>query len=129
MLPAYQTEEPTQQAQQAQQSLRGRLAAPAKNRGRLDVVADVLNACSTPATKNTVLIKANVNSVTATYLLAQLMDTSLVDTVVDEEDRVTYIATKQGAAFLAAYQGLTSMLTRALVPETKIAKPEIGLFA
>ena len=125
MLPAYQTEEP---AQQAQQALRGRLAAQAKNRGRIDVVADVLNACSSPATKNMVLIKANVNSVTATYLLAQLMDTRLVDTVVDEDQRVTYIATKQGAAFLESYKNLTAMLTSALVPETRTAKPEIGLF-
>ncbi|MDE1858847.1 MAG: hypothetical protein KGI26_07265, partial [Thaumarchaeota archaeon] len=111
------------------QALRGRLAAPAKNRGRIDVVADVLSACSSPATKNMILIKANVNSVTATYLLAQLMDTRLVDTVVDEEERVTYIATKQGATFLTSYKNLTAMLTSALVPETRTTKPEIGLFA
>ena len=125
MLPAYQTEEPDQQPQQA---VRSRLAAPAKNRGRLDVVADVLSACSSPATKNMVLIKANINSVTATYLLAQLMDTRLVDTVVDEENRVTYIATKQGAAFLAAYRNLTTMLASSMVPETRTAKLEIGPF-
>ncbi|MDG6982825.1 MAG: hypothetical protein JRM74_05150 [Nitrososphaerota archaeon] len=126
MLPAYQTEEP---AQQAQGSLRGRLATPAKNRGRLDVVADVLSACSSPASKNTVLIRANLNSVTATYLLTQLIDTRLVDTVVDEEGRMSYIATKQGAAFLESYRSITTMLTPALVPETRMARAEIGLFA
>ncbi|MDG6990371.1 MAG: hypothetical protein JRM99_02995 [Nitrososphaerota archaeon] len=126
MLPAYQTEEPEQRAQQR---LRTRLAAPAKNRGRLDVVADMLTACSSPATKNMILIRANVNSVTATYLLAQLMDTRLVDTVVDEEQRVTYIATKQGVAFLENYRSLTAMRASELIPETRMEKSEIGLFA
>jgi predicted transcriptional regulator len=125
MLRSYQAEEP---AQQARRGLRGSVAAQAKNRGRLDVVADVLRACSAPATKNTVLIRANINSVTATYLLAQLMDTHLVDTVVDEDGKVAYIATKQGSAFLLQYENLTTMLTPALVPEMR-ARPEPGLFA
>ncbi|MDG6910283.1 MAG: hypothetical protein JRN08_07935 [Nitrososphaerota archaeon] len=126
MLPAYQTEEPEQRAQQR---LRTRLAAPAKNRGRLDVVADMLTACSSPATKNMILIRANVNSVTATYMLSQLMATRLLDTVVDEENRVTYIATKQGVAFLENYRSLTAMLASELIPETRMEKSEIGLFA
>lgn len=126
MLRAYQTEEP---AQQAQESLRVKSVAVAKNRGRLDVVADVLEACSAPVSKNSILIRANVNSVTATYLLAQLMDTRLIDTVVDEDQRVVYIATKQGMAFLNSYRGLTMMLTPALVPSTRTPKQEIGIFA
>ena len=126
MLPAYQTEEP---AQQARESLRGKSAAVAKNRGRLDVVADVLASCSTPVGKNAILVKANVNSVTATYLLAQMMDSRLVDTVVDEDQKVTYIATKQGTAFLNSYRGLTMMLTPALVPSTRTPKQEMGIFA
>ena len=125
MLPALQTEERGQHQQQA--PLRSKAAVHAKNRGRLDVVADVLDACSATATKNTILIRANVNSVTATYLLAQLMDTRLIDTVVDEENRVSYITTKQGAAFLDSYRGLVGMLTPALVPETR-AREAVGLF-
>jgi predicted transcriptional regulator len=123
MLPALQTQERAQQ----QAALRSKLAAPAKNRGRLDVVADVLEACSANATKNAVLIRANLNSVTATYLLAQLIETRLVDTVVDEEGRVSYITTKQGAAYLDSYRGLVGMLTPALVPDTK-AREEVGRF-
>lgn len=125
MLRTYEAEEP----QQEQGSLRTRTIPKAKNRGRLDVVADVLDACSRPVTKNAILIRANVNSVTATYVLTQLIDSRLLDTVVDEERRVSYIATKQGAAFIAIYRELTTMLTPALAPETKAAKGEIGLFA
>lgn len=124
MLPALQTD----RRDQRQAPLRSRLAAPAKNRGRLDVVADVLDACASASSKNAVLIRANVNSVTATYLLSQLIGARLIDTVVDDEGRVAYIATKQGAAFLESYRHLTGMLTAALVPETR-AREEIGLFA
>ena len=125
MLRAYQTEEAQTRAGE---SLRSRGAA-AKNRGRLDVVADVLSACSRPVSKNMVLIKANVNSVTATYMLNRLMDTRLVDPVVDEESRVSYLATKQGMAFLNAYRNLIEMLSSALVPETKALRVDFGLFS
>lgn len=117
-----------EQPSQAQASIREKTALAAKNRGRLDVVADVLSACSRPASKNAVLIKANVNSVTATYMLAQLMDTRLIDTLVDEEGRIAYIATKQGAAYLGAYRNLTDMLSSALVPATRAVKAETDLF-
>ena len=124
MLPALQTA----RREELRAPLKSRLAAPAKNRGRLDVVADVLAACASAASKNAVLIRANVNSVTATYLLAQLMGTRLIDTVVDDEGRVAYITTKQGEAFLGSYRNLVGMLTASLVPETR-AGEEIGLFA
>lgn len=126
MLPAFQTED---HPKRAQEDLRGRTVPTAKNRGRLDVVADVLSACSKPAGKNAVLIRANINSVTATYILAKLMDSRLMDTVVDEEGRVAYIATKQGAAFVSAYRNLSMMLTSELVPETRAARSDIELFA
>ena len=124
MLPALQTD----RREEHHAPLRSKLAAPAKNRGRLDVVADVLDACSSASSKNAVLIRANVNSVTATYLLAQLMGTRLIDTVIDGEGKVAYITTKQGSAFLEAYKNLVGMLTASLVPETR-AREEIGLFA
>lgn len=124
MLKADQVEEP---AEGHQVNLRGRQAFAAKNRGRLDVVADVLSACSQPASKNMILIRANVNSVTGTRMLAQLMGTRLVDTVVDDEERVTYIATKRGVAYLNEYRSLTQMLSSALVPDTKSARPELGV--
>ena len=126
MLPAYQTEEAQTRAKE---SLRAKAASTAKNRGRIDVVADVLNACSRPASKNIVLIKANVNSVTATYMLGKLMDTRLIDTVVDEDRKVAYIATKQGISFLNAYRNLMEMLSAALVPDTKASRPDFGLFS
>ena len=126
MLRAYQTEE-TQA--KSQENLRSKAALAAKNRGRLDVVADVLSACSRPASKNSVLIKANVNSVTATHMLAELMDTRLIDTVVDDDSRVSYIATKQGIAFLGAYRNLVEMLSSVLVPQTKALRVEFGLFS
>ena len=112
-----------------QEGLKAKSATTAKNRGRLDVVADVLSACSRPASKNSVLIKANVNSVTATYMLAKLMDTRLVDTVVDEDKKVSYIATKQGMTFLNAYRSLIEMLSSALIPETKALRVDIGIFS
>ncbi|MDG7018577.1 MAG: hypothetical protein JRN73_09535 [Nitrososphaerota archaeon] len=126
MLPAYQTEEA---ARQVQGNLRSKLSSQAKNRGRLDVVADILDACSRPATKNAILIRANVNSVTATHMLAQMMDTRLVDTVMDEEGRVSYIGTKQGAVFLDSYRNLTAMLTPALLPESRAMRVEVDPFA
>jgi predicted transcriptional regulator len=125
MLPGCQTEE---QVQKSQEGLRVRTAAPAKNRSRLEVVADVLTACSSPVSKNTILIKANINSVTATYLMAQLIETRLIDTVVDDENRIMYITTKQGIAFLTSYKNLAMMLKPSLVPETRATKDEIGLF-
>lgn len=124
MLPALQTDH----REEHHAPLRSKLAAPAKNRGRLDVVADVLDACSSASSKNAVLIRANVNSVTATYLLAQLMGTRLIDTVIDGEGKVAYITTKQGSAFLEAYKNLVGMLTASLVPETR-TREEIGIFA
>ena len=124
MLPALQTD----RREEHHAPLRSKLTAPAKNRGRLDVVADVLDACTSASSKNAVLIRANVNSVTATYLLAQLMGTSLIDTVIDDEGRVAYITTKQGSAFLESYRNLVGMLTASLVPETRV-REEIGLFA
>lgn len=126
MLRAYQAEEAQTKEKEG---LRTKSVASAKNRGRLDVVADVLSACSEPASKNLVLIKANVNSITATHMLAKLMDTRLVDTVVDEDRRVSYIATKQGVAFLNAYRNLIEMLSSALVPETKALRADFGLFS
>lgn len=126
MLPAFETEGGSGEIREG---LRGRTVPSAKNRGRLDVVAEVLNACSRPASKNAILIRANVNSVTATYLLTRLIDSRLIDTVVDEEDRVTYISTKQGVAFIDAYKTLSTMLTSGLMPETRVTKSEIELFA
>jgi predicted transcriptional regulator len=125
MLPALEVERPVQEDRV---NLRGKSVPAAKNRGRLDVVADMVGACFRPASKNSLLIRANVNSVTATYLLAQLMDSRLLDTVVDEEGKVAYIATKHGMAFVNSYRNLTTMLTPSLVPETK-SREQVGLFA
>lgn len=98
------------------------MQAAAKNRGRLDIVADVLGACFRAATKSVITLRANLNGVTATYLILRLIDSGLIDTVVGDEGRVEYVTTRQGTAFLERYMALIGMLSPGLAPAGKIAE-------
>lgn len=118
MLPQYEAMDKDVQ----QKELKVRAGLFSKNRARLDVVADILRTCSGAANKSAILMKANINSGTATYLLKHMLDSGLLDMIVDGEKVVTYIATTQGTAFLERYSDLTAMLAQELTPESKLAK-------
>ena len=119
MLPQYETMGKAVQ----QKELKVRAGLFPKNRARLDVIAEILRACSgVAANKSAILLKANLNSVTATCLLKHMLDSGLLDMIVDEEKAVTYIATSHGTSFLERYSDLTAMLAQELTRESKPAK-------
>jgi len=88
----------------------------AKNRGRIDVMADVLNCCRSPASKSHIMLFANVNSIVATRMIEKLTETALLDSV-HEEENVVYLATPKGASFVAKYVELQHYISPELVPE------------
>ena len=97
--------------------------SPAKNRGRIDVMADVLDACRSPSSKSHIMLFANVNSIVATRMVEKLTETGLIDSVHDE-DSVVYLATPKGAGFVAKYIELLRLISPELVPvESKTNNP------
>lgn len=97
--------------------------AHAKNRGRIDVMADVLNSCRSPSSKSHIMLFANVNSIVATRMLISLTETGLMDSV-HEEESVVYLATPKGLGFVAKYVELQQMISPELVPvESKTNNP------
>jgi len=95
----------------------------AKNRGRLDVMADVLNCCRSPSSKSHIMLFANVNSIVATRMIENLAETGLLDSV-HEEANVVYIATPKGTGFVAKYIELQRLISPELVPiESKVNSP------
>jgi predicted transcriptional regulator len=103
----------------------GQAAKPshAKNRGRIDVMADVLNCCRSPASKSRIMLYANVNSIVATRMVEALTETGLLDSVHDEES-VVYLSTPKGTGFVARYIELQTMISPELLPvESKTNNP------
>jgi predicted transcriptional regulator len=95
----------------------------AKNRGRIDVMADVLNCCRSPSSKSHVMLFANVNSIVATRMIEGLTDTGLLDSV-HEDGNVVYLATPKGTGFVAKYLELQRLISPELVPvESKMNNP------
>jgi predicted transcriptional regulator len=95
----------------------------AKNRGRIDVMADVLNCCRSPSSKSRIMLFANVNSIVATRMIEALSETGLLDSVHGEQNAV-YIATPKGTGFVAKYVDLQHMISPELVPaESKVNSP------
>ncbi len=95
----------------------------AKNRGRLDVMADVLDCCRSASSKSHIMLFANVNSIAATRMIEALSETGLIDSVRDDEG-VVYLATSKGASFLAKYLELQRFVSPELVPaESKMNNP------
>jgi predicted transcriptional regulator len=119
-------EEPRQglaSAEVTAQRQRGAKSSHAKNRGRLDVMADVLNCCRSPSSKSHIMLFANVNSIVATRMIENLAETGLLDSV-HEEANVVYLATPKGAGFVAKYIELQRMISPELVPiESKVNSP------
>ena len=95
----------------------------AKNRGRIDVMADVLNCCRSQSSKSHIMLFANVNSIVATRMIEGLTETGLLDSVHDE-DSVVYLATPKGAGFVSKYLELQGLISPELVPvESKMNNP------
>jgi predicted transcriptional regulator len=95
----------------------------AKNRGRIDVMADVLNCCRSPSSKSHIMLFANVNSIVATRMIEKLTETGLLDSVHDESN-VVFLATPKGTGFVAKYIELQHMISPELVPlESKVNSP------
>ena len=100
-----------------------RKSSPAKNRGRIDVMADVLNCCRSPSSKSHIMLFANVNSIVATRMIEKLTETGLLDSV-HEDNSVVYLATPKGGGFVAQYIDLQRMISPELVPtDSKVNSP------
>ncbi len=96
----------------------------AKNRGRIDVMADVLNCCRSPSSKSHIMLFANVNSIVATRMIENLTQTGLLDSV-HEENSVVYLATPKGSGFVAKYLDLQRLISPELIPnESKVNNPD-----
>jgi len=96
---------------------------PAKNRGRLDVMADVLTCCRSSSSKSHIMLYANVNSIVATRMIHKLSETGLLDSVHDQES-VVYLATSKGTGFVTKYIELLQLISSELVPiESKTNNP------
>src|SRR5712692_7887742 len=124
------TQAGTQQRQQHQQRNGAQVAKPAgagraslaKNRGRVDVIADVLNCCRSASSKSHIMLFANLNSMVATRMIQKLSETGLLDSV-HEESGVVYLATPKGAGFVRKYLELQAFISPELVPDTKTNNP------
>ncbi|HUI01444.1 MAG TPA: winged helix-turn-helix domain-containing protein [Nitrososphaerales archaeon] len=111
------------EAQQGPTSAAARKHSYAKNRGRLDVMADILNCCRSPSSKSHIMLFANVNSIVATRMVASLAESGLLDSV-HEEGAVVYLATSKGAGFVVKYLELQRLISPELVPaESKMNNP------
>jgi predicted transcriptional regulator len=95
----------------------------AKNRGRIDVMADVLNCCRSASSKSHIMLFANVNSIVATRMIEKLTETGLLDSVHDESN-IVFLATPKGTGFVEKYIELQNMISPELVPiESKVNSP------
>jgi predicted transcriptional regulator len=103
-------------------------SSPAKNRGRIDVIADILSCCQPASSKSRIMLSANINSIVATRVIGNLVKTGLLDSV-RRDDMVTYLATPKGIQFITKYLELQGLVSSDLVPETKtrIASRLFGL--
>ncbi len=87
----------------------------ARNRGRIDVVAEIVHCCERSSSKSRIMMVANVNSVIATKIIVQLVETGLLDSV-HERNSVHYMATPKGVDFVRKYWDLVSLLSAQLIP-------------
>jgi len=120
---AAQQQDGNQSLAAAQQAVTKAKPTHAKNRGRIDVMADVLNCCRSPASKSHIMLFANVNSIVATRMIVNLTETGLLDSV-HEDDNVVYLATQKGMGFVSKYIDLQHLISPDLVPvESKTNNP------
>jgi predicted transcriptional regulator len=100
----------------------------AKNRGRIDVIADILSCCHPASSKSHIILSANINSIVATRVIINLTKTGLLESV-RKDDMVSYVATPKGMEFITKYLELQELVSQDLVPEskTKIANRLLGV--
>ncbi|MDV3244918.1 MAG: winged helix-turn-helix domain-containing protein [Nitrososphaerales archaeon] len=92
----------------------------AKNRGRLDTVAEIVNSCNGGANKSRIMLLANINSVVATELLGKIVASGLVTARREDGASVMYYPTQEGLQFVRRYGDLVSMLCPGMMPPTKL---------
>jgi|BEDMetMinimDraft_2_1075160.scaffolds.fasta_scaffold02864_3 predicted transcriptional regulator len=109
----------------AYQGTRLRVNSTSKNRGRLDIIADVINACRGGCTKSYVMLRANLNSATASDLIKKLLSCGLI-TLTEEEGSMIFFPTIRGIEFLRSYEQLLSFLETNVLRER--SSGEIGIF-
>jgi predicted transcriptional regulator len=73
----------------------------ANYRGRLDIIADILNVVSGNAKKTQIMYQANLSYKVLQKYLAEIVEASLINF---EDKRRCYILTVKGREFLDAYQ-------------------------
>lgn len=95
----------------------------AKNRGRLDVAAEIVMSCNGGASKSKIMLMANVNSIMATQLIEKLVASGLIRFSKEDERTVLYRPTQEGTRFVQKYADLTSTLCPGLVPLSKFSDP------
>jgi predicted transcriptional regulator len=69
-------------------------------RGRLDIIADILNVVSVDAKKTQIMYRANLSYAVMQKYLAELNDASLINFM---KNRMCYVITEKGLEFLRAY--------------------------
>ena len=120
------------QAGESEQALPGKEVSPrssqVKNRGRMDVVADILSCCQPASSKSHVMLSANINSIVATRVIANLIKTGLLE-IMRRDDMVTYVTTSKGIEFITKYLELQGLVSPDLVPasRSKVADRLFGL--
>lgn len=70
-------------------------------RGRLDIIADILNVVSGDAKKTQIMYQANLSYAVMQKYLGELSAASLI---AFEEEKTCYILTEKGHEFLRAYE-------------------------
>jgi predicted transcriptional regulator len=111
-------------ARSTYQGTRLRVNSTSKNRGRLDIIADVINACRGGCTKSYVMLKANLNSTTASNLIKKLLSCGLI-TLTEEEGSMIFFPTTRGIEFLRSYEKLLSFLESNVLRERGSREIEI----
>ena len=91
----------------------------AKNRGRLDTVAEIVNSCTGGANKSRIMLTANVNSVVATELIGKLVSSGLLVSK-SAGNSVIYCSTGEGLDFVRKYSELVSMLCPGTIPRSRV---------
>jgi len=85
------------------------------HRGRLDIIADILEASNNGAKKTYLMYRCNLSFKQLKYYLVFLLRKGLLNTVVDDgnpnPNPGLFKITDKGKEFLKAYKGLRALIT------------------
>jgi len=81
------------------------------NRGRLDIIHDILHLCRKPARKTSILYKCNLSYELLLKYLGYLISCELIYTY-EENPRELYHVTGRGREFLEGYESLINLVNR-----------------